>query len=90
MDPFSGNVKRTKYTRPVSGFQLIQGMKRLDPAKSPLLPKDTLIIRDWTNDYMGDSMFKEVFENLKSEDAHNDEIYSECSLDGGKLWMEGK
>ena len=35
-------------------------------------------------------MLKEVFENLKSKDAHMDRIYSESSLDGGKLWMEGK
>ena len=34
-DPSSGNVKRTKYTRPVSGFQLIQGIKRRGQAKSP-------------------------------------------------------
>ena len=39
---------------------------------------------------MGDSMFKEVFENLKTKDAHKDGIYPEYSLDGGKLWMEGK
>ena len=84
-DPSSGSVKRTKYTRPVSGFQLIQGIKHTDPAKSPPLPKDSLIIRDWTNDNMGDSMFKEVFENVKSKDAHKDGIFSEYSLDGGKL-----
>ena len=35
-------------------------------------------------------MFKEVFGNLKSKDAHKDGIFSEYSLDGGKLWMEGK
>ena len=89
-DPSSGSVKGTKYTRPVSGFRLIQGIKRQDPAKSPPLPKDSLIIRDWTNDYMGDSMFKKVFENLKSKDAHKDGIHSEYSLDVGKPWMEGK
>ena len=89
-DPSSGSVKRTRYTRPISGFQLIKGIKRQDPAKSPPLPKDSLITRDWTNDYLGDSMFKEVFENLKSKDAHKDGIYSEYSFDGGKLWMEGK
>ena len=61
--PSSGSVKRTKYTRPVSGFWLIEGIKRRDPAKSPPLPKDSPIIRDWTNDDMGDSMFKEIFEN---------------------------
>ena len=83
-------MKRTKYTRPVSGFRLIQGIKRRDPVKSPPLPKESLIIRDWTNDYMGDSMFKKVFENLKSKDAHKDGIYAEHSLTGGKLWMEGK
>ena len=65
-DPSSESVKRTKYTRPVSGFRLIKGIKRRDPAKSPPLPKDFLIIRDSTNDYMGDYMFKEVFENLQS------------------------
>ena len=79
-----------KYTRPVSGFWLIQGIKRRDPAKSSPLPKDSLIIRDWTNDYMGDSMFKQVFENLNCKDAHKDGISSECLLDGGKLWMESK
>ena len=89
-DSSSGIVKRTKYTRPVSGFRLIQGIKRQDPAKAPPLPNDFLVIRDWTNDYMSDSMFKEVFGNLKSKDADTDEIYSEYSLDGGKLWMEGK
>ena len=89
-DPSSGSVKRTKYTRLVSGFQLIQDIKRRDPAKSPPLRKDSLIICDWTNDYMGDFMFKEVFENLKSKDAHKDGIYSKYSLDGWKLWMEGK
>ena len=89
-DPSSGTVKRMKYTWPVSGFRLIQGINRRDPAKSLPLPKDSLIIRDWTNDYMGDSMSKEVFENLKSKDAHKDGIYSEYSLDGGKLWIEGK
>ena len=83
MDPSSGTVKRTKYTRPVSGFRLIQGIKRLHPAKSPPLPKDSLIIRDWTNDYRGDSMFKEVFENLKSNDAHKDGIYSDIHWMGG-------
>ena len=89
-DPSSGTVKRTKYTRPVSEFQLIQGIKCRDPAKSPPLPKDPLIICDCTNDCMGDSMFKEVFENLKSKDAQKDETSSEYSLDGGRLWMEGK
>ena len=89
-DPPSGSVEQTKYTRPVSGLHLIQGIKRQDPAKSPPLPKDSLIIRDWTNDYMGDSMFEEVFENLKAKDAHKDGIYSEYSLDGGKLWTDGK
>ena len=89
-DPSSGSVKRTKYNRPVSRFWLIQGIKRRDPAKTPPLPKDYHIIPEWTNDFMGDSMFKEVFENLKSKDAHKDGIYSEYSLDGGKLWMEFK
>ena len=88
--PSSGSVNRKKYTRPVSGFRLIQGIKCRDPAKSPPLPKDSLIIRDWTNNYMGDSMFKEVFENLKAKDAHKDGIFSEHSFDRGKLWMEGK
>ena len=83
-------MKRTKYTPPVSGFWLIQGRKRQDPAKSRPLRKDSLLIRDWTNDYMVDSMFKEVFENLQSKDAHKDGIYFEYSLDGGNLWMEGK
>ena len=69
-DPSSGSVKRTKYTRLVSGFRLIQGIQRRDPAKYPPLPKDSLIIRDWTNDYMSNSMFKEVFENLTSNNAH--------------------
>ena len=89
-DPSSGSVKRTQYIRPVSGFRLIQGIRRRDPAKSPPLPKDSLIIRDWTNNYISDSMFKEVFENLKSKDAHKDGTFSEYSLGGGKLWMEGK
>ena len=89
-DPSSGSVKRFDYTRGVSGFRLIQGIKRRDPAKTPPLPKDSLIIRDWTSDYLHDSMFKEVFENLKSKDAHKDGIFAEYSLDGGKLWMEGK
>ena len=31
-DPSSGSVKRFEYTRPVSGFRLIQGIKRRDPA----------------------------------------------------------
>ena len=35
-------------------------------------------------------MFKEVFENLKSKDAHKNGTFSEYSLDGGKLWMAGK
>ena len=39
---------------------------------------------------MNDSMYKEVFEKLKSKDAHKDGIFSEYLLDGGKLWMEGK
>ena len=89
-EPSSGSVKLTKYTRPVNGFRLIQGIKRRDAAKSPPLHKDSLIIRDWTNNYMGDSMLKEVFEYLKSKHAHKDGIFSEYSLDGGKLWMEGK
>ena len=89
-DPFSGSVKRTKCTRLVSEFRLMQGSKRRDLSTFPPLPKDSLIIGDWTNDYMGNSMFKEVFENLKLKDAHKDEIYSEYSLDGEKLWMEGK
>ena len=89
-DTSSRSVKRTKYTRPVSGFRVIQGIKRRDPAKLPPLPKDFLIIRDWTNNHMVDFMFKEVFERLKSKDAHKDGIYSEYSLDWGKLWMEGK
>ena len=83
-------MKRTKYTRPVSLFRLIQSIKHRDPAKTPPLRKDFLIIGDWTNDYLGDSVFKVVFENLKSKDAHKNGIYSEYSLDGGKLWMEGK
>ena len=89
-DPSSRSVKRTNYTRPISGFWLIQGIKRRDPAKSPPLPNESLIIRDWTNNYMSDSMFKEVFEIFKSKDTHKDAIFSEHSLDGGKLWMEGK
>ena len=89
-DPSSGSVKRFDYTRRVSRFRLIQGIKRRDPAKTPPLPKDSLIIRDWTSDYLHDPMFKEVFGNLKSKDAHKDRIFSEYSLDGGKLWMEGK
>ena len=89
-DPSSETVKRTKYTRPVSGFRLIQGIKCRDPAESPALRKDSLIICDWTNDYMGDSMFEEVFENLVSKDTHKDGNCSEYSLDSGKLWMEGK
>ena len=35
-------------------------------------------------------MLKKVFGNLKSKDAHRDGIFAEYSLDGGKLWMEGK
>ena len=66
-DPSSGSVKRFDYTRRVSGFRLIQGIKRRDPAKTPPLPKDSLIIRDWTPDYLQDPMFKEVFGNLKSK-----------------------
>ena len=89
-DPSSGSVKRFDYTRQVSRFRLIQGIKRRDPAKTPPLPKDSLIIRDWTSDYLQDPMFKEVFGNLKSKDAHKDGIFPEYSLDGGKLWMEGK
>ena len=89
-DPSSGSVKRFDYTRRVSRFRLIQGIKRRDPAKTPPLPKDSLIIRDWTSDYLQDPMFKEVFGNLKSKDAHRDGIFAEYSLDGGKLWMEGK
>ena len=57
-DPSSGSVKRFEYTRLVSGFRLIQGIKRRDPAKTPPLPKDSLIICDWTNDYLHDSMLK--------------------------------
>ena len=45
-DSSSGNLKQTEYIQPVSGNQLIQGIKRWDPAKSPTLPKDSLIIRD--------------------------------------------
>ena len=60
----SGSVKRAMYTRPVSGFRLIQGIKRRDAANSPPLSKDSLIIRDWTKDGMSDSMIKEVFQNL--------------------------
>ena len=89
-DPSSGSVKLTKCTRRVSGFRLIQGIKRQGPAKSPSLQKDSVIIRNWPKDCMGDSMFKEVFENLKSKDAHKDGIHSEYSLDGEKLWMELK
>ena len=89
-DPSYGSVKRTKYTRPVSGFRLILGIKRRDWAKSPPLPNNSLIICDWSNDYMGDSMFKEVLDNLKSKDAHKDGIYSEYSSDGRKLSMESK
>ena len=37
-DPYSGSVKRTKYTAPVSTFWLIQRIKRPDPAKCPPLP----------------------------------------------------
>ena len=39
---------------------------------------------------MVDSMFKEVSKKLKPTDAHKDGIHSKFSLDGGKLWMEGK
>ena len=35
-------------------------------------------------------MFKEVFENFEPKDAHKKRICSRYSLDGGKLWMEGK
>ena len=87
-DPTSGSVKRTKYTRPVSGVRLIQGIKRRDPAKAPTLPKDSLIIRDLTNHYMSDSMFTEVFENLKSKDAHKNGKFPD-SLDGSKLSIGG-
>ena len=45
-DPSLCSVKRTKYTRPVSGFRLMQGNKRRDPAESPPMRKDSLIIRD--------------------------------------------
>ena len=62
-DPSSGSVKRTKCTPPVSGFRLIQGIKRRDPAETAPLPQDSLIICDWSNDYMGDSRFQKVFEN---------------------------
>ena len=89
-DPSFGTMKRTKYTRPITGFRLIQGIKRRDPAKYPPLQKDALIIREWPNDYMSDSTFKEVFENLKSKDAHKNGIISDYSLVGGKLWMRGK
>ena len=84
-NPSSGSVRRIEYTGPVSGFRLIQGIKHRDPAKTPPLPKDSLIICDWTNDYLHDSMLKEVVENLNSKDAHKDGVYSEYSLDGGKL-----
>ena len=83
-------MKRTKYTRPVSGFWLIQDIKRRDPAKSLPLPQDSLIIRDWTNDYMGDSMFKEVFGKPKFKDAQKNRTHSGYLLDWGKLWMVGK
>ena len=33
-------------------------------------------------------MFKEVFGNLKSKDAHRDGIFAEYSLDGGEA-VEG-
>ena len=83
-DPCSRSVKRNTYTRPVSRFWLIQGIKLCDPAKSPPLPKGSLIIRDWTKDCMGHSIFKEVFENLKSKDDNKDRIYTDYSLDGGE------
>ena len=37
----------------------------------------------WINDYMGDSMFKEVFQTSKTKDAHKDGIFSAYSLDEG-------
>ena len=33
---------------------------------------------------------KRSLEISKSKDAHRDGIFAEYSLDGGKLWMEGK
>ena len=58
-------------------------MGRLSTTKSTYLPT-------WTNDYLSYTMFKEVFENLKSKDAHKNGICAEYSLDGGKLWMKSK
>ena len=84
-DPSSESVKWYKYIRPVRKFLLIHGIKRRDVAKSPPLPKNSLVIRDWNNNYMSDSMFEEVFGNLKSKDAHKNGIFSEYSLDGEKL-----
>ena len=68
-DPSFRSVKRTKYNQPLNQFRLIQGIECQHQAKSSPLPKCSLIIRDWTNGYMGDSIETEVFENLKSKHA---------------------
>ena len=51
------------------GRTLISGIKRRDPSTPTPLPTDSLIIRDWTNDYKSDPMFKDVFEILSCKNA---------------------
>ena len=89
-DPPSGIVKSNQYTLGVSQFQLLQGMKCRDLAKSSPLPKDSLKICHWTNKYMRNSMLKEVFGNIKSKSSHNHGIFGEYMLGGGQLLMVGK
>ena len=85
-----GDVNVTSSTQLVQGFCCVYGAKRKPASSTAPLPKDSLIQKDWTNEYSADPMFADVFNNLSSKMAHEDGCYSEYSFHPGKLWMEGK
>ena len=79
-----------KQRNPVTRFRCVRTLGRKPVAPAQAIPKDSLITKDWSEEYKSDNMFKEIYEHLTSKSAFRDGIYSEHFFDNGKLWMNGK
>ena len=88
--PGESNPQFVNRRNPVVRFRCVHPLGRKPVAPAQAIPKDSLITKDWSEEYKSDNMFQEIYEYLTSKSAFQDGIYSEYFFDNGKLWMTGK
>ena len=79
-----------KRQNPVVQFRCVHPLGRKPVVPAQAIPKDSLLTKDWSEEYKSDNMFQEIYEHLTSKSTFQDGIYSEYFLDNGKLLMNGK